>query len=289
MPPDVIRDPEEMLARCESRRRNGEQVAFVPSMGSLHQGHLSLVEIANRAADVTVVSIFVNPTQFGPNEDLEKYPRDLEADVKKLSSHRVDAVFSPSPKAMYPDGFDTEITVGGLTETLCGPHRPGHFNGVATVVTKLLNIIGPCKAVFGRKDFQQLKVIEKLVRDLNLPVEIVSGPTVREPDGLAMSSRNAYLSAEERHRALSLSKGLRAARVLFENGERGAVRLLEAVKNEVVAAADSVDYIDIANPKTLVSLSEKDLVKETVLVAVAARVGSTRLIDNVVLGEDTAP
>jgi pantoate--beta-alanine ligase len=285
MTPELIHSPEAMSAWCEAARRAGRRVGFVPTMGCLHEGHLSLVAAAARVADVVVVSIFVNPTQFGPNEDFDKYPRVLEADLDKLRKTAVAAVFAPSPAEMYPGGFDTEVVVGGLTGTLCGAHRPGHFNGVATVVTKLLGIVGPCAAVFGRKDYQQLKIIQKLVRDLNLPVEVVPAPTVREPDGLAMSSRNAYLSADERARALSLSRGLRAARALFEQGERRAGTLRSAAAAAVEAAGDKVDYVEIADPESLVSFDENNEVRGCALIAVAVRIGGTRLIDNTVLGE----
>lgn len=284
MTPEIIRSPKEMFARCEAERRAGKRVGFVPTMGCLHRGHLSLVEKAKAAADAVVVSIFVNPKQFGPNEDFDKYPRVLDADVDKLAALGVGAVFAPSAADMYPDGFSTEVAVSGLTENLCGAHRPGHFNGVTTVVAKLLSIVGPCAAVFGQKDYQQLKVIERMVRDLNLPIDVIPAPIVREPDGLAMSSRNAYLSPEDRERALSLSRGLDKARIAFEKGERRAGTLRQTVLDEVSAACDSVDYVDIADPESLALLSEDDKVQTSALIAIAARLGTTRLIDNIVLG-----
>jgi pantoate--beta-alanine ligase len=253
-------------------------------MGALHEGHLALVREARRQCDFVVVSIFVNPTQFGPNEDLARYPRDLEGDVEKL--HDASLVFAPDVAAMYPPGDETRVRVGPLAAHLCGPHRPGHFEGVATVVTKLFAIVGPCRAVFGKKDFQQLAIIRRVVTDLFLPVEIVGAPIVRESDGLAMSSRNAYLAPEERVRALALSRGLSEAARAFAAGERSAGRLRGLAHREVERAATSIDYVTIADVDTLTPIDEGAEVGKHALLAVACRIGQTRLIDNLVLGED---
>jgi pantoate--beta-alanine ligase len=253
-------------------------------MGALHEGHLALVREARRRASFVVTSIFVNPTQFGPNEDLARYPRDLEGDVGKLGD--ADLVFAPEASTMYVPAEKTRVRVEGLTAHLCGPHRPGHFEGVTTIVTKLFAIVGPCVAVFGKKDYQQLAVIRRMTEDLFLPVTVIGHPIVREPDGLAMSSRNMYLSAEERQRALSLSRGLRAAHAAFVSGERTAGKLRALSRAPVAEAATSIDYVDVADPDTVVPYPDDARVGERALVAVACRVGKTRLIDNVVLGED---
>lgn len=278
---------------CGSIRASGKKVAFVPTMGALHEGHLSLVNQARAAGDVVVVSIFVNPKQFGPSEDLDKYPKNLAADQEKLSKKGVELIFAPSPAEMYPPGFATEVKIPkGVTVGFCGAKRPGHFDGVATVVTKLLNIVGPCFAVFGRKDYQQLQVIKRLVADLNLPVHIIEGPTVRESDGLAMSSRNVYLTPEERVRALAIPGALTAAHVLFNqssNSNPTVGELLTAVKTPIEAAADSVDYITAADPETLIPLQSEATAPPRLLIAAAAFFGATRLIDNTVLGEDAPP
>ena len=208
MTPALLRAPDELRRACGLARSHGARVGFVPTMGALHEGHIALVRDAKRRAGFVAVSIFVNPTQFGPGEDFARYPRDLESDLAKLASADADAVFAPDSQAMYPDGDQTRVRVGELAASLCGPFRPGHFEGVATVVTKLFGLVGASVAVFGRKDYQQLAVIRRVVADLFLPVEVVGHPILREPDGLAMSSRNAYLSADERVRALGLSRGL---------------------------------------------------------------------------------
>lgn len=279
--------PEALREACERARRGGSGVAFVPTMGALHEGHLSLVR-AGRArvgpGGLVVASIFVNPTQFGPTEDLARYPRDLEGDAAKLAAAGCDLLFAPSVDAMYPPGEATRVRVDGLTAHLCGPFRPGHFEGVATVVTKLFALVGACAAIFGRKDYQQLAVLRRVARDLFLPVEVVGHAIVREPSGLAMSSRNAYLSDAERGRALALSRGLRGAAAAFAAGERDAARLAGLVRAEVEPAADSVDYVSAADPDTLAPLEGP--VGERALLAIACRVGATRLLDNFVLGED---
>ena len=251
-------------------------------MGALHEGHLSLVRAAKAACDMVTVSIFVNPLQFGPHEDLAKYPRDFEGDSKRLGAEGVDCLFAPSVQEMYPESSTTYVEVGGLSQRLCGGSRPGHFRGVATVVAKLFHIVEADKAFFGQKDAAQVAVLRRMVRDLNFPVEIVVCPIVREPDGLAMSSRNAYLNPQERKSALQLYRSLNEVQRRFEQGERNPANLIEAGK-KVLAEDHGVrlDYFSIVDPDTLepvTRLSGKNLV------AVAAFVGSTRLIDNVVLG-----
>ena len=258
-------------------------------MGALHEGHLALVRDAKERAPFVAVSIFVNPTQFGPNEDFSRYPRDLAADLAKLASAGADAVFAPEPGAMYPKGEETRVHVGTLAEPLCGRFRPGHFEGVATVVTKLFALAGPCVAVFGKKDYQQLAILRRVATDLFLPVEIVGYPIVREADGLAMSSRNAYLSPPDRQRALALSRGLAAAWRAFASGERDAAALRAAVRAEVERGADSIDYVDVTDADSLAPAPEGAKVGDRALVAIACRIGGTRLIDNVVLGEDPLP
>ncbi len=256
-------------------------------MGALHEGHLALMREAKRHASFVVCSIFVNPTQFGPNEDLARYPRDLEGDVRKLEG--VDVVFAPEPNTMYVPGERTRVRVDELTAHLCGPHRPGHFEGVTTVVAKLFSIVGPSVAVFGKKDFQQLAVIRRMTKDLFFPVEVVGYPIVREADGLAMSSRNAYLSADERKRALGLSRGLTAAVRAFEKGERRAGVLRKLALESIEPNATSIDYVSVADADAMTPLPDEQITPERVLLAVACRVGGTRLIDNVVLGEDPPP
>jgi pantoate--beta-alanine ligase len=258
-------------------------------MGALHRGHQALVEAAHKRADFVVVSIFVNPTQFGPNEDFSRYPRDLEGDMKKLEACGASGVFAPLPDAMYPAGDETRVRVGATAEGLCGVFRPGHFEGVATVVAKLFSIVGPSVALFGRKDYQQLKVIERMTRDLFLPVEVVGAPTIREPDGLAMSSRNAYLSAEARQQALAIPRGLSAAVRAFAAGERDAGELARITRAHVERVASSIDYVDVADPDSVRVLSPGERTGERALLALALRLGGARLIDNVVLGEDPAP
>jgi pantoate--beta-alanine ligase len=282
----VVRSPEEARALCDAARARGERVGLVPTMGALHEGHLALVREARRHADFVMCSIFVNPTQFGPNEDFARYPRDLAGDVSRLEDAAASAVFAPDVSAMYLPGDETRVHVGPLAAHLCGPHRPGHFEGVATVVTKLFAIAGPCSAVFGKKDYQQLAILRRIATDLFLAVEVHGFPIVREVDGLAMSSRNAYLSAEERTRALGLSRGLSAAARAFASGERTAGALRALALSEVERAATSVDYVTVADADTLVPLDDGADVGSRAVVAVACRVGKTRLIDNLVLGED---
>ncbi len=256
---------------------------FVPTMGYLHEGHLSLVRRARAENDHVAVSIFVNPTQFGPHEDYSRYPRDLERDLRLLEPLGVDLVFAPSVEEMYPPGFQTWVIVEGVSRPLEGAARPGHFRGVATVVTKLFNIVQPDRAYFGQKDAQQAVVIRRMVQDLNIPVEIVVCPTVREPDGLAMSSRNTYLNPEERRAATVLFRALQAAKARYEQGERDAERLREAMR-EVIQAEPlaRLDYVSVADPETL---QELDRVEDRALLSLAVYIGKTRLIDNILLPE----
>jgi len=285
----VIDTPDAMRADLDAARGRGMRVGLVPTMGALHAGHLALVRAARERAGYVAASIFVNPTQFGPNEDFARYPRDLDGDVAKLGSAGCDVVFAPNATAMYPAGEQTRVRVGSLAEPLCGAFRPGHFEGVATVVTKLFAIAGPCVSVFGKKDYQQLAILRRVAEDLFLPVQVVGHPIVREADGLAMSSRNAYLSKDERVRALALSRGLGLAARAFVAGERRAGVLRGMVRAEVERVATSIDYVDVADPKSLQVHADEAQVGERTLVAIACRVGSTRLIDNVVLGEDPPP
>jgi pantoate--beta-alanine ligase len=282
----VVRTPEEARAACDEARARGERVALVPTMGALHDGHLSLVGEARRRAQFVLVSIFVNPTQFGPHEDLARYPRDLEGDLRKLAPGGANAVFAPAAEVMYPPDEQTRVHVGALAEPLCGPFRPGHFEGVATVVAKLFAVAAPCVAVFGRKDYQQLLVVRRMARDLLLPVEVVGCPIVREADGLAMSSRNAYLSPDERARALAIVRGLDDAARAFAAGERAARALERVARASVERAATSIDYVAARDADSLAAIERVD---DRAVLAVACRVGGTRLIDNVVLGEDAPP
>ena len=273
----------EMKAWSRAARVSGATIGFVPTMGYLHEGHLSLMREAQAHADKLVVSIFVNPTQFGPNEDLAKYPRDLPRDTELCASVGVDAIFLPTPAMMYPDGYNTYVNVENLTSGLCGFSRPTHFRGVTTVVLKLFNIVDPDVAAFGCKDYQQLQVIKRMVTDLNLDLKILEGPTVREADGLAMSSRNKYLTAEQRGHALVLSKSLSLAHELYAAGERDPQVIVAAVKDLIGATPQCmIDYVELVDAQNLSAITT--LAKPAVL-ALAVKVGSTRLIDNTVLGE----
>ncbi|MBZ5720617.1 MAG: pantoate--beta-alanine ligase [Acidobacteriia bacterium] len=271
----------EMHAAAHAARREGKRIGFVPTMGALHEGHLSLVRAAKAQSDTVVVSIFVNPVQFGPNEDLNRYPRPFERDRQLLENEGVDFLFAPSAEEMYPAGAITYVTVEGLSEKLCGKSRPRHFRGVTTVVAKLFHIIEPDLACFGQKDAAQAAIIRRMVRDLHLPVEIVVCPIVREPDGLAMSSRNAYLDPQQRRSALVLSRSLGRVVEVFGKGERNSDRLIEVGK-QVFEDEPSVrlDYFEIVDPETLEPVVT---VRGAALVAVAAFAGTTRLIDNTVL------
>ena len=278
---DVLETLERMRSACQGARQGGKRLGFVPTMGALHEGHLSLVRAAKARCDVVAASIFVNPTQFGPNEDFSKYPRSFERDREFLEKEGVELIFAPSAEEMYPEGAVTFVTVEGLSERLCGKSRPGHFRGVTTVVAKLFHITQPDFAFFGQKDAAQVAIIRRMVRDLNLGVEIVVCPIVREADGLAMSSRHAYLNPQERKSALVLSRSLAQVKKLFEQGERRTAKLAAAGR-QIIAEEPSVrlDYIEIVSPETLEPVEHAN---HPALVAVAAFVGGTRLIDNIVL------
>ena len=256
-------------------------VGLVPTMGFLHEGHLSLVRDARAGCDTVAVSIFVNPAQFGPGEDLDRYPRDEERDLALLRDEGADLVFMPPPEEVYPPGFGDWVEVRGpIADRLEGEHRPGHFRGVATVVARLFRIVRPDRAYFGEKDAQQLRVIRRLMRDLGLPVDVVGRPIVREPDGLAMSSRNAYLSPDDRARALSLSRSLAEAEQSVREGERDASYIREAARRTLDAAGVGVDYVSVADENTL---EELETIDRPALLLLAVRVGATRLIDNTLL------
>jgi pantoate--beta-alanine ligase len=272
---------EEMRAPCRVARREGKRLGFVPTMGALHEGHLSLVRAAKASCDAVAVSIFVNPTQFGPNEDLAKYPRTFDRDCELLEKEGVELLFAPSVEEMYPPGAATWVTVEELSGKLDGRSRPGHFRGVTTVVAKLFHVVEPDVAFFGQKDAAQVAIIRRMVRDLNLPVEIAACPIVREADGLAMSSRNAYLDSQQRQQALVLHGSLMRVKRLADQGERTAARLIATAREEFAAeVAVRLDYFEIVNPD---SLEPVDDVSHGALVAVAAFVGVTRLIDNILL------
>jgi len=272
---------EDMRAACRAARRGGKRLGFAPTMGALHEGHLSLVRAAKASCDIVVASIFVNPTQFGPHEDLEKYPRTFERDLELLEKESVDLLFAPSVEEMYPAGAVTWVTVEGLSNRLDARSRPGHFRGVTTVVAKLLHIVEPAQAFFGQKDAAQVAIIRRMVHDLNFPVEIIACPIVREWDGLAMSSRNAYLDPERRKQALVLHRSLLRVKKIWEDGERDAVKLI-ALAEEEFAQEKSVrlDYFEIVDPD---NLDPVENIAKGALVAVAAFVGPTRLIDNILL------
>jgi len=277
----VFEKIQQMKRYIADRRKAGHTIGFVPTMGYLHEGHLALVREAKRTCQTVVVSIFVNPTQFGPHEDFERYPRDIERDLRMLKEESVDSVFMPSTSEIYPQGYATYVRLKGLTDCLCGRSRPGHFDGVATVVTKLFNIICPDKAFFGQKDGQQVLVIRKMVEDLNMELEIVTVPTVREPDGVAMSSRNVYLSKEERKAAPVLYRGLRAAEAAFQKGERNPQRLCKIVTDMITSEPLArVDYVEI---RSIPNLEPVALIDRPALLAVAVYFANVRLIDNVVL------
>ncbi len=272
---------EQIRAFLVPLRRARERIGLVPTMGALHEGHRSLIRRAKAECDVVVVSIFVNPTQFGPQEDFSAYPRPLEADLAICREDGADVVFCPPVSEMYDPAAATTVSVARLTERLCGAHRPGHFNGVTTVVAKLFNIVQPDVAFFGQKDAQQAVVIRKMVRDLLWPIEIVVCPIIREPDGLAMSSRNAYLSPAERQQALSLSAALAWAREQVAGGERSTPILIEGMTRRILEAGPaSIDYVEVVDAEELTPVPQ---IEGTCLLALAVRIGRTRLIDNVVI------
>ncbi len=275
----------EIRSVCEESRRAGGSVGFVPTMGYFHAGHRSLMEAARRENDLVVVSHFVNPTQFGPNEDLSAYPRDLERDTAIAMAAGVDVMFMPTVAEMYPSGTPhTTVHVAGLTEGMCGATRPTHFDGVTTVVAKLLSIVGPCRAYFGRKDFQQLAVVRRMTADLDLPVEVIGCPLVREADGLARSSRNAYLTPTERAAAPQLYAALLGSVALIRAGERRAGALVDSITASVAAEpALTLEYVEIRTADSLVPI---DPVTGSFVIALAAKAGRARLIDNVVVGID---
>lgn len=276
----ILRSIADTRKALDEWRRQGRSIALVPTMGYLHEGHLSLVDEAKKHADRVVVSIYVNPTQFGPNEDLDKYPRDFAHDEACCQARGVDAVFYPDNAVMYCPDHSCWVTEESLSQTMCGAARPGHFRGVTTVVLKLFNITQCNVAVFGRKDAQQALIIQRMVRDLNVPVSIIVAPLVREPDGLAMSSRNKYLSGDERQRALSIAAGLKQAAALFADGERQAAALCELVSVGITKAGGNIDYVVVMDRDTLRPLTTID---RPAVLAVAAFFGKTRLIDNVFL------
>ena len=269
-----------MQEKAYRHKRNGESIAFVPTMGALHHAHLELVRRAHSEGSVVIVSIFVNPSQFGPNEDLEKYPRPLDADLRKLEAENVDYVFIPSAQDMFQPGFQTEVSLKYLPKHLCGLSRPVHFGGVAKVVLKLFNICMPDSAIFGLKDYQQFKIIQQMVADLNLPIRIVGVPTIREADGLAESSRNVYMSAETRKRAVAIHDALKVMESAILKGEQDANRLIEQAIECVEKAGGKVDYIAVADPETL---NDIKTIQTRTLLAAAAFFDGTRLIDNLII------
>lgn len=275
---ESIKDMKELAGKY---LKEGKTIGFVPTMGFLHEGHLSLVKRARKENDIVVVSIFVNPTQFGPNEDYESYPRDLDRDLKLLKGLNVDVVFHPSVEEMYPRDFSTYVEETKLSRYLCGKSRPGHFKGVCTVVLKLFNIVHPTKAYFGQKDAQQFRVIRRMARDLNIDVELVECPIVREPDGLAMSSRNIYLSRDERSQALALYKSLKLAENIIKKGEKNA-KVIKSAMKEILSKYDKVkiDYVEIVSEETLEPV---EYIEGKVIVAIACWVGKARLIDNIII------
>lgn len=278
---EVVRDPKELHKLSHRIRREGKKIGFVPTMGYLHQGHLSLIKRCKEKSDFVVVSIFVNPTQFGPDEDYNRYPRDFDRDKELLEKEGVDVIFYPDKKSMYPENYSTYVRVKGLTEVLCGRSRPGHFEGVTTVVTKLFNIVKPDVAVFGQKDAQQAFVIKRMVRDLNFDIEIDVAPIVREIDGLAMSSRNIYLSEEERREATILYESLKRAKELIERGERDARRIIKEMGRMISEKPRArIDYISIVETENLREVEE---IEGEVLIALAVWFGKARLIDNIII------
>lgn len=280
---EIIAAPQEMQALARRWREQGLTIAFVPTMGYFHRGHLSLMEYGRSVGDKLAVSLFVNPTQFGPGEDLDRYPRDLDRDAALAREVGVDVLFTPATEQMYPPGYQTFVTVEEVSRGLCGASRPGHFRGVATVVLKLFNIVMPHVAIFGEKDYQQLVVIRRLVADLNLPIEVVGRPIVREEDGLAMSSRNTYLSPEERRAALCLYRALQAARRLVSARKNRREEILATVRQVISQTPYTrIDYLALVDPETL---EEVDAVRGAARLALAVWVGNTRLIDNCLLVE----
>lgn len=275
----IFSNPEKIHNFIKKLKLKNKTVGFVPTMGALHQGHISLIRCARKENDIVAVSIFVNPTQFAPNEDLKKYPRPFGKDVNICKHENVDIIFTPAPEEMYPENYLAYITVEKLSDIMCGKSRPGHFKGVATIVAKLFNIVQPDRAYFGLKDFQQSVIIKKMVDDLNFPVQIVACPIVREKDGLAFSSRNVYLSCEERKKALSLSRSLQTAKNLIKcKNVKSAEKIISEIKKIISPNVDKIDYIVFRDAETL---EEVKYIKKKVVLAVAVIVGKTRLIDNI--------
>jgi len=278
---EIIKKIELMQELSDKWRSDGHIISCVPTMGFLHQGHIELLRVGRDKGDRLIMTIFVNPTQFGPQEDYEKYPRDTEGDLTKARSAGVDVVFMPIVEEMYPDGFQSTVTVDIITQYLCGKARPGHFAGVTIVVAKLFNITKPHLAIFGEKDYQQLAVIRQMVRDLNMNIDIIGVPTVRERDGLAMSSRNKYLSSEERLSALSLKKGLDLAKAMVKNGEKDSATIKNVVKELILTHPfTEIDYVTICDPE---KLTDMETVDGPSLLALAVKVGKARLIDNSII------
>jgi pantoate--beta-alanine ligase len=282
---EIIQLPEAMQNRAKSYLLNGRTIGFVPTMGSLHEGHLSLVRRARQESDITVVSIFVNPIQFGPSEDFERYPRDTKGAMEKLQQENADVIFMPEMSLMYPQRFLTHVEVDEISQRLCGALRPNHFRGVATVITKLLNIVKPTKVYFGQKDFQQSVIIKKLVRDLNIDTDVVICPTVRERDGLAMSSRNAYLTEKQRKAATVIYKCLQEVSDLIKSGIIDGAVVRGFMQERILKETDisSIDYAGVYDPETMVDVSE---ISGDTLLAVALKIGDTRLIDNMLVTAD---
>jgi len=278
---EIIKKIELMQELSDKWRSDGHIISCVPTMGFLHQGHIELLRVGRDKGDRLIMTIFVNPTQFGPHEDYEKYPRDTEGDLTKARSAGVDVVFMPTVEEMYTDGFQSTVTVDIITQYLCGKSRPGHFAGVTIVVAKLFNITKPHLAIFGEKDYQQLAVIRQMVRDLNMDIDIIGVPTVRERDGLAMSSRNKYLSPEERLSALSLKKGLDLAKAMVKNGEKDSATIKNAVKELILTQPSTeIDYLTICDPE---KLTDMEMIDRPSLLALAVKVGKARLIDNSII------
>lgn len=279
---EILRVPRITQDSCKTHLLRGRSVGFVPTMGALHEGHISLVRRAKTDNDIVIVSIFLNPLQFGPAEDLDKYPRDIEEDIRKLREEEIDILFLPDNSLMYPQGFSSHIEVGGLSEKLCGKSRPGHFRGVVTVVAKLFNIISPSRAYFGQKDFQQTVIIRRMARDLNFDADIIVCPIIREQDGLAMSSRNAYLDSGQRIAASALYQCLSKASEAVKSGVRSGEQIRALMRDclSAVPLISGVDYASVYDPEDLEEVAE---IKKEALLAVAVRIGATRLIDNIFL------
>jgi pantoate--beta-alanine ligase len=276
---EIFHDMQKLRQLLDTKRLERKNIGFVPTMGYLHQGHLSLIKSSAKENDITVLSIYVNPTQFGPNEDLDNYPRDLENDTKIAKEAGADIIFIPNNEMMYIDNHVTYVNVHELTDNLCGLSRPTHFQGVTTIVTKLFNIVQPKRAYFGQKDAQQAIIIKRMVKDLNIPVDIVVCPIIREHDGLAMSSRNTYLNQQERSEATILNESLQKAKMLIESGERNSIVIKNTIQSMINSKPSAnIDYISIVSQETL-----KDIVtiKDSILIAIAVKIGKTRLIDNI--------